>query len=334
MFAQIIGQSAHKLAACNMVKAVRNGSPLQALAITGERGAGKTKFLRAILDELQPNVVIPEIKKNCLPRPNDIRGENRDYVRFEEFIESLLVELNSKKSVAIVFDEFHELPAGPNIAPLTYKHLFNLLMEMTILAKEGRAEKIQIGESFATFDPRKHFVLVASNYPDMINPALLSRFRLMSLSVYSPEDLHKICLAKLEECKLKVSNVEVVRPIVNLCRTSARDVDTVAGELKIVCSARSKKTVDIEDVRTAMKQLGLYPFGFNRDFVLALETCKDRSYSSRFVEEVFPSLKGSVSREFAIAYKAGLTIKNGKGWHLTKHGKEALVTWKKDGFRW
>jgi Holliday junction resolvasome RuvABC ATP-dependent DNA helicase subunit len=334
MFTQIIGQSAHKLAASNMIKAVRNGSPLPCVAVTGERGAGKTTFLKAILQELNPDVILPVVKKDRLPKPSDVRGQNRDYVRYEEFIESLLVTLSGRKSAAIVFDEFHELPYGPNINPLTYKLLFDLLMELTILAKEGRSAKIQIGESFVTFDPHRHFVLVASNYPDMINPALLSRFRLMALSSYSPEDLHKICLAKLEECKLKVHNVEVVRPMVNLCRTSARDVDTLVGELQIVCGAKNKKTINLEDVKTAIKQLGLYPFGFVRDFVLALEMIEKRSYSGRFIEYVNPSLNGTVRNEMAIARKAGLVDENGKGWYLTKHGKDSLNTWKKDGFRW
>jgi tRNA A37 threonylcarbamoyladenosine biosynthesis protein TsaE len=68
MFTNIIGQSAHKLAASNMIKAVRNGSPLQSVAVTGERGAGKTKFTKAILEELKPDVILPTIKKNRLPK--------------------------------------------------------------------------------------------------------------------------------------------------------------------------------------------------------------------------------------------------------------------------
>jgi hypothetical protein len=242
---------------------------------------------------------------------------------------------SSKKSAAIVLDEFHELPYGPEISPSTYKALFDLLMEVTILSKEGRKGKIQIGESFVVFDPHRHFVIVASNYPNRINPALLSRFRLMALSSYSPEDLHKICLAKLEECHLKVSSEDVVRPMVNLCRTSARDVDTLVGELQIVCgAAQNKKTVNIEDVKMAIRQMGKYPFGFIRDFVLALESISNRSYSSRFIEETLPSLKGIVHTEIPIAFKAGLIDKNGKGWFLTKHGRDALKTWKDDGFKW
>ena len=333
-FADIVGQASHKLAVVNMIMAnLVSGESIPALILAGERGAGKTTFMRAILAALQADIVLPVNDGQTLPTPNTIRGENGDQSSWRGFEENLLVALSGDKRVTVVFDEFHELGKGPKYSPLAFQRLANLLMTIAILSKEGKTGLVKIGEGYATWDPTRHFIITGTNYPEKVNPALFSRFREISLAAYSQEELQAILCHKLKVKGFKAAE-DTIKPMVNLCRTSAREVDSLMAEIAAVIGAQGKVTINKSDVQMAMLQMQKFPFGFCADMVRTLETLDGVTYTTPLLASLKPSIAGTIGNEMAIAWTNQLVSRSSKGWSLSEKGRKALQAWRKAGFEW
>ena len=333
-FKSIVGQVAHKLALLNMILAnLVSEESIPALILYGERGSGKTTLMRAIIKALEAEIVLPVNDGETLPTPNALRGENGDQSAWRSFEENLLVALSSDKRVVITLDEFHELGKGPKYTPLVFQRLANILMTICILSKEGKVGTVKLGESFAIWNPAKHFIVLGSNYPEKINPAMASRLRDFSLAAYTQEQLAEILAFKLTAKGFHAAE-DTIRPMVNLCRTSAREVDSLISEIAAVIGAQGKKTINKADIKTAMLQMQKFPFGFCADMVATLETLDGVTYTTPLLASLKPSLAGIIGNEMAIAWNAKLVSRSSKGWSLTEKGKGALKDWRKSGFKW
>jgi len=332
-FKGIIGQINHILALSNMVEANEKvNMAIPGFIVTGERGAGKTKLMTSLIKAINPEHILPQCDIEAhLPTPNTIRGDNGSQVEYDSFVEHAIIALSSGKKTLFVFDEVHELGKGPKYNPLTFKYLAIFFMKAGILSKEGRKGMIKLGQTEILWDPSLHFIVIGTNFADKLDSALVSRFREVNLSAYTQEELLEIFKIKLEEKGFQ-ANEDTVALMVRVCRTSAREIDTLVGEISSVIGAQGKKTINKQDVVTAMKQMEKYPFGFNKEFVRALQKLDSVVLTQPVIQSLFPSLKAIIGNELAIASHHDLVSRSTKGWSLTEKGKRALITWKKDGF--
>jgi Holliday junction resolvasome RuvABC ATP-dependent DNA helicase subunit len=336
LFAGIIGQEVAKAALSNFVGSnLKSDSPVPVLSFFGERGSGKTHLMRATIKALKADVVLPSCDADLatLPTPNSVRGVDKDRADWHGFCEHLLVSLSSDKRVVICFDELHELGKGPKFSPNTFAQLFSFLMKVCILSKEGRPGMVQIGETAILWNPAKHFIVTGTNFPEKLDDALRSRLRVVNMAPYKPDELAGILAGKTEKAGVEVKG-EAVAPLINCCRSSAREVDTILGELVAVLGARGKKVADAKDVQAAMSQSGLFPFGFSAEFVRLLEKLGGETLRETACKALFPSIAGDLRGELAIAADRKLTHLQPNGWNLTEKGKRALQTWLADGFKW
>jgi Holliday junction resolvasome RuvABC ATP-dependent DNA helicase subunit len=341
-FDEIIGQEPHKLYFDNLLGAnKRSKTPKPPLVVSGERGAGKTSILRALIRAMQENhpdiAILPQPESDSLdtlPTPKLLRGENGDQSAMRSFLNDLSVMLGNNLPLVVVLDEFHELDKGPRFTPASYGHLFTLLMKITLFSLEGRSGTIQIEENHYTWDPSKHFLLFATNYPEKVNPALWSRCRHVALSAFTPEELTAILMQKLKAKGYRAVEGSI-KPIVNLCRTSAREIDNVLGELASVIGNQGKVTINKEDVLMAMRGMEKYPYGFVKDFVRLLDALQENVYNEPTMQTLRPSIADTIRQELSIAADHKLIYKpSSRGWQATSHCKEALKAWKAQGFKW
>lgn len=340
-FENIVGHEPHKLAISNMLGAnQKSQTTLPPIGVLGNRGAGKTTILRAIIEAMRETneniVILPEPKSDSLdtlPTPSMLRGERGDQSAWRSFEDSLATVIGNDLSTVLVLDEFHELPKGPAITPATYSHLHSLLMQITLFSLESRCGTIQLGENHYVWNPAKHFILVATNYPERVNPALWSRFRKIKLGAFNHDEMVQILMTKLKHFGLR-AHEESIAPIVNFCRGDGRELDEAVGELKSVVGNQGKNTINKQDVITAMKGLAKYPFGFCKDFVCLLESLGEQEESLGRLKVYFPSIAGVLQDELAIAKKHKLILSVSRGYALSNKGKEALPKWREAGFSW
>lgn len=340
-FNEIIGQEPHKLYFDNLLGANKKSNVAKPpLVVYGERGAGKTTILRALIRAMQENhpdmAILPQPESDSLdtlPTPKMLRGENGDQSAMRSFLNDLSVMLGNDLPLVVVLDEFHELGKGPSFSPASYSHLFSLLMKITLFSLEGRTGTIQIEENHYIWNPSKHFLLFATNYPEKVNPALWSRCRHVPLAAFTPEELTAILMQKLKSKGLR-ANEESVKPIVNLCRTSAREIDNVIGELTAVVGNQGKVTINKADVLMAMRGMQKYPFGFVKDFVRLLDAMQDNVYNVPTMQTLRPSIADIIPQELSIAADHKLVYKATRGWAATDNCKGALKAWKAQGFNW
>jgi hypothetical protein len=341
-FNEIIGQEPNKLYFDNLLGANKKSkTPKPPLVVSGERGAGKTSILRALIRAMQENhpdiAILPQPESDSLdtlPTPKQLRGENGGQSAMRSFLNDLSVMLGNDLPLVVVLDEFHELDKGPRFTPASYSHLFTLLMKITLFSLEGRTGTIQIEKNHYTWNPAKHFLLFATNYPEKVNPALWSRCRHVPLAACTPEELTAICMQKLKLKGLRAMEGSI-KPIVNLCRTSPREIDNVIGELSAVVGNQCKATINKEDVLMAMRGMEKYPYGFVKDFVRLLDKMQEEPLTVPTMQTLRPSIADSVGREISVAADQKLVYKpTSRGWQATSHCREALKAWKAQGFSW
>lgn len=304
------------------------GKPVPASLLVGQAGAGKSTFMRAI----RHCVEAAGVQCFFFESPLELREKDA----FADFI--AVARLHDNKPMVIILDELHRAweKSLPEAKTVQIGKLKAFLMQATLLSQQGRSNLIKIDENHSLFfNHEKHWIIGGTNYAEKIEASALSRFEKSQLGEFNKTELGKILCNQLDARGIRYTP-DTVKPLVNVCRTSARMVDELTGRLATQIQSQNKNSINKADVITVLRESGLYPHGFSKDGVRMLESLAvPRKVAVLAV--AFPNLSAKDIRH-ALAHAntpdCGFVMEAGSAWKLTPKGLRALSDWKKAGFRW
>jgi Holliday junction resolvasome RuvABC ATP-dependent DNA helicase subunit len=257
IFATIVGMDSAKAKIRQLVNSALVDDYLPPIAIIATAGLGKTKLLKVVLHLFQ---VVLGRKVVWFPRGEDLGTRLK-------FVEEQYIPKVHDHDAGIGIDEVHEIKGN-------VQSLLRSLIEITAerLPKTIRA----VGDSEATFDPKRNFIVIATNKVEKLDKPFLSRFEIIRLPKYTLPEMKSIvrqCAKKLE-VKMDESAVTV---IAEANRGTARDVIQWGDCAKAFMNDTGKKVLDKKGALEVVKLRETFPQGINRDelnTLLLLEEAK------------------------------------------------------------
>jgi Holliday junction resolvasome RuvABC ATP-dependent DNA helicase subunit len=185
-------------------------------------------------------------------------------------------------------------------------------------------------DEYTVFDRSKKVVIIATNYREKINPALLSRMDDIILEAYSDAELQAIAIKMLADNELIADNELTIEILAKASRGTARPLFNLVTHL--TRKDIPDNTVTIHDAVQAMAELNQYPFGLNRDEVTLLDKAK-KSYSRNIAVIALTSLEKCYNKTISYLETRGLLAIQSNGDVLTtKKGKAYLAKLSELGF--
>ncbi len=257
-FDKIIGQERAKSRLLASVKSFKRGGITLSPLFRAQKGGGKTVLADAYSQELKK----AGAKLLRFPSPEEFREEGKEWDKFIQFF------TESERSVMFI-DEAHLL---------TYKATRRMDKARAAIMKSF--DKSNIGkvitldsETSFTFSRKEKTVILATNFPGRLDPsgALQSRMDGMDLDEYDNNELLEILKLMLEAEGFHHLNDGTLDIIAKCGRGSARPLEKLVSEITILLGGKKTKTITKAEVKTALRNIKLYPFGISEDELSVLQ---------------------------------------------------------------
>ncbi len=128
-------------------------------------------------------------------------------------------------------------------------------------------------ETAFTFSRQQKTIILATNFPGKLDPsgALQSRMDKIDLDEYTNDELLTILKLMLTNKGFHHLNDGTVEIVSKCGRGSCRPMEKIVDELTILLSGKKTKTITKEEVKMALRNIKLYPFGLNENEIKILE---------------------------------------------------------------
>lgn len=239
---KLTGQANAKLAIYNcVVAAFLAGGFHENILLVAPPGVGKSRILETWM----------AIVRACLGRKvlRFARGEETGTKT--SFVEDVLVPHFSGKASVLAIDEAHEMKAP-------VKAIVRSMLEPRA---DRRCTTIRAHSDYeVTFDPMQNFIVLATNKIDLLDDALISRFRRIDLSLYSDEEMMQILTEGLRGAHV-VFNDNTLKTIAACNRGTARDLIHWINAVRQRCDVTGKKSINKADAKAIIESRECYPLG-------------------------------------------------------------------------
>jgi Holliday junction resolvasome RuvABC ATP-dependent DNA helicase subunit len=258
-FDTIIGQTRAKTMLSMSAEAGKGEREMLSLLIKGPAGLGKTRLGDAYVEAL--------LESN--PNMKALRIQPRDIRLIGEEFNNVITAIVSGDPYVLFIDECHELVTD-NTKQL--KTIFSFIRKALDGNNKGKLIHIQ-DEQFAIFDRRKHVIIMATNFPHLLDKsgALQSRLNVFDLDLYTEEEMVKITELMAENSGIVFNITEKENPVKRIAkcgRGTARFVERVMEQLSLV---NDGEPITEKQVFTALRNLKMYPRGLNEKEILLLK---------------------------------------------------------------
>jgi Holliday junction resolvasome RuvABC ATP-dependent DNA helicase subunit len=258
-FDNIVGQNRLRNMLSLSAEAGANGREMLSGLVRGVAGLGKTALSMAYMNAILEG--IPDAKPLCY-EPRDLRLAGEAY-------NDVINAITSPDPYILFLDEVHEL-ATDNTKQC--KTIFNFIRK----ALDGNRKDTQIhvaDEQFAVFDRRKQVIIIATNYPHLLDKsgALQSRMTNISLDLYTEAELRKITLLMAGKNNITFNVTENENPVDRIARCgrgTARYLERIMEQLQLV---NDGEPITEKQVLSALRNIKIYPRGLDDKEVLLLK---------------------------------------------------------------
>lgn len=263
-FESVIGQSRIKNMLSLSATAGANDREMLSLLLQGPAGLGKTKVAMAYVNAITES--LPDIKIHCI-QPRDIRLIGEEY-------NSLIETIVSGDPYVIFIDECHELVTDPT---KQNKTIFAFIRKA--LDGNNKGKQIHLAdEQFTMFDRKKHVIIMATNFPHVLDKsgALQSRLNTIELDLYTEKELVKITELMAEGNGIIFRKSETENPVERIARCgrgTARFIERIMEQLNLV---NNGEPITEKQVSMALKSLKMYPRGLNDKEIMLMSIASSR----------------------------------------------------------
>ncbi len=313
IFEPIIGQELAKTRLADILASplVENGYMAPTLLIAPP-GIGKTKILRAC----------KAIVKSLLPDRRTLYFETgKEMGTPLGFFEQVLNPYVHGKEAVLFVDEFHEAP-GP---------IQSIVRSMVEITTNREPKTIRKGDYEVTVNPLSHGFFLATNKIDSLDPALVSRFERIDLSMYSDVEMEGILFQGLQDENISFFD-NTLRKIAQCNRGSARDVVHWINAIRRHLALRGKKSINKVDVAEIIRKRETYPCGVSMNelnTLLLLEKHGEQQMKELAAKNLCSPTEQNANEKYLL--QRGYMTIDGKR-YLTQAGREYLASLREDKF--
>ena len=320
-FSQLIGQPIAKQRLLSSWESAKRGGPMLSPFIEGPAGNGKTVFADTLLGAMDQLDGVQTLSV----RPNSIRTQ-------PEF-EDVMDFVNDSERWVLHVDECHRMYCSRN-RTVWIDALNNFFMGALDGNNRNKSFEVKEGYMFNGFNPKKGSVVFTTNYPEKMDKALVSRFDKFTLKLYTVEELTEILILMLGKQGFKDLRPQTLRMIARCGRGTARPMEKIAGELKIISEATGgKRTLNREEVLQALIQTEIYPQGLNEKEIQLMQMVAERELHDTSILEQLQIERKSLTRSKGYLRSLNFIGDVGRsGVMTTDKGKRYIDSIAKEGF--
>jgi Holliday junction resolvasome RuvABC ATP-dependent DNA helicase subunit len=319
-FDQIVGQERAKSRLMSSVESFKSGGMTLSPLLCAQKGGGKTVLARAYGAELEK----AGAQFFQFSSPEEFREEGPEWDKLIKFF-------TSKERSVLFIDETHLI---------NYKSTRRLdkarAALMKSLDKNNKGKPIILdGETAFEFKRTEKTIILATNFPRKLDPsgALQSRMDKIELDEYSYKELLEILKRMLQAQGFHHLNDGTLEIIAHCGRGNARPLEKIAEEFEILLAAKRPKVISRAEVKQALKNIKLYPFGLDESEVKILEKAA-KPLKSSHINAALPQIESRAFKN-SIGYLFSLELLGyGKGTMVktTKKGIKYLQELQQHGF--
>lgn len=312
MFSNIIGQSAIK----SRLGVSINARPETMLAqpiFCAEKGAGKTEIAMAYKEAIAQKL---EVEPLVFHSPKEFRNVESDaWAKIQNWF------LNQESGV-LVIDECHHFNEKTTVQ-------MDKVLSFMLKALDGQNTGKLLpfdADNFATFDKSKKVIIMLTNYPERINPALKSRMDLCTLAPYTESEMEQLTILQLAKFELVAESEFVTKLLAKSARGTGRPLYELAKHI----SRMHHEGIVTKDIAIeTMRQMDMLPQGLNAGEVQLLQHVEDKKVlSAKIAGMLVTSLQTNMANTLSyMAGVCGLINLNPNGtFTLSPKGKSYLKT--------
>lgn len=317
-FQSIIGQTTAKSSLSMSIAGVGVGNELIQPLFLGPAGVGKTEIADAYGKAIANELNCPFIE---IGTPKDIRNVDEFNPIFEQIIDS--------DSFVIRIDECHEIEPSK----VSHGKLIQWLRKGTDRQNEGKA--VQIADRVYIPNRKKKVIILATNHPEKMDAAIVSRFSKIDLALYNAREIRQIAENLFQKNGLVPENDTVLNRISAVGRGTARPIVSLMNDYLIsLAKLNGDNVVTVEMLMLSLKNSGLFPSGLDVNEVSLLSLlCERGSRTKQQALAFIPNLIGNYNK--SIAYLQNwkfVEISSTGALSLTPLGRKYIKSLKEHGF--
>lgn len=304
-FEKIVGQEtivSRLMTSINSPENTRLAQPL----FFGEAGLGKTEIGRAYANGIAEKLGCEVLFFNS---PAEFRHSESAELQ-------TLLNWFADETGVLVIDECHLFDSAKTVAMLKVQ---SFLLKCLDGQNAGKLIQFDQDNSF-TYDKSKKVIILMTNYPNKVNPALASRMDTCTLQPYTHHELEKICVQMLAENGMTAACEKTVALMAKASRGTARPLYNMIQHF----SRLGLEIIDMQTTVETMRTLDMFPRGLNMDEIRLLKLASKPTTKS-IAQMAITGLEKTLSKSLAYMMGHGLvTALNGGQFKTSAKGQKFL----------
>lgn len=322
VFNNIVGQtitkSALSLSLANAATMKQTGVKVDLAQplLLGEAGLGKTELARCYARQMSEILDIPFVE---VSNPEDIR--------LMTVFEKWLSNLESMPSFVLFVDEVHKI--GKDVA---HKYLHTFLLKM--LDRQNVGQSVQVSDKYFIPDRANKIIILGTNVPGKVDPAIKSRMQNFNLSLYNRDEIKAITNLLFDSRGLQVESERLSEIIAGCGRGTARPIVNLVDDSLLPMTQNFGSNIVTQTMTMeALKHQEMYPLGLKKPEVEMLMRLKSGILTKNQIIMSIPALDGVMSQAVAYCSNCNLVqVATNSMIALTKKGKRYINDLAEFGF--
>ncbi len=323
-FDHIKGQNIPKTRLIESIQSGAKGKEMLSPLLLAEAGKGKTALTNAYLDGMR------EIGADVLSfqTPAELRSKGGS---FSSFIQCIM----ESPKYCISFDEAHEINGSAGQAPtVQLAQIRQFLMKALDKTNQNKAIRLN-DEMVVDFNRTRGSIILATNFPHLLDKsgAFQSRCDTIILDDYTDDELVEILQGMLRNAGFQAACDQTLKLISKCGRGTARPLEKIIDQLRITANANDgKKTINRDDVKTALKMCKYYPLGL-QDWEVNILKRTQLPIRDNVLQSILPNVeKATFNKCKGYLIGKGLAVQTTQGIQRSDKGERYLKEVKAAGF--
>jgi Holliday junction resolvasome RuvABC ATP-dependent DNA helicase subunit len=251
VFDKLIGQNHIKRQLSFYLRAAKNNGVLPFLMFNGQKGIGKTEFVRAF---------VKGAKKSYLEiNASTIKNE-------EQFFEQIMLPKINDQDVTLFLDEAHELPKK---LVATFLTIFN--------TEKSHIKEFTYRDMDFTFDFSRQSFVFATSELDKVFVPFKDRLTVVDFAPYSDSETKEIIKMRLPDVNFQD---DILTEVVTTVRGNARSAVKRSMDILKHCDGKNSTNFSAKDWKELCYEVNINKNGLSHTEIQVLQALKQRGPST------------------------------------------------------